>query len=101
LRRIDADILIQTTSVGMYPHTDQCPIPEDLIKGDVVVMDIIYNPIETRILKVARAHGNKTINGLSMFINQGAEQFRLWTGLEPPLREMTKVVKEALGLEGD
>jgi len=101
LRGIDADILIQTTSVGMYPHTDQCPIPEDLIKGDVVVMDIIYNPIETRVLKVARAHGSKTINGLSMFINQGAEQFRLWTGLEPPLREMTKVVKEALGLEGD
>jgi shikimate dehydrogenase len=101
LRRIDADILIQTTSVGMYPHTEQCPIPEDLIKGDVVVMDIIYNPIETRILKVARAHGSKTINGLSMFINQGAEQFRLWTGLEPPLREMTRVVKEALGVEGD
>ena len=101
LRRIDADILIQTTSVGMYPHTDQCPIPEDLLKGDVVAMDIIYNPIETRMLKVARAHGSKTIKGLSMFINQGAEQFRLWTGLEPPLREMTKVVKEALGLEGD
>jgi len=101
LRRIDADILIQTTSVGMYPHTDQCPIPEDLIKGDVVVMDIIYNPIETRMLKVARAHGSKTINGLSMFINQGAEQFRLWTGLEAPLREMTRVVKEALSVEGD
>jgi shikimate dehydrogenase len=101
LSGIDADILIQTTSVGMYPHTDQCPIPEDLLKGDVMVMDIIYNPIETRMLKVARAHGSKTINGLSMFINQGAEQFRLWTGLEPPLSEMTKVVKEALSVEGD
>lgn len=101
LRRIDADILIQTTPVGMYPQTDHCPVPEDLLKGDMVVMDIIYNPMETRMLKLARAHGCKTINGLSMFINQGAEQFRLWTGLEPPLKEMTKAVKEALSVEGD
>jgi shikimate dehydrogenase len=101
LRSIDADILIQTTPVGMYPHTDQCPIPEDLLKGDTVVMDIIYNPMETRMLELARAHGCKTISGLNMFINQGAEQFRLWTGLEPPLKDMTKAVKEALSVEAD
>lgn len=96
LRKIDADILIQTTPVGMHPHTDQCPLPGDLLGHNMVVMDIIYNPIETRMLKVARDRGCKTISGLSMFINQGAEQFRLWTGLDPPLKEMTRAVKEAL-----
>jgi len=59
-------------------------------------MDIIYNPIETRVLKLAREHGCKTISGLSMFIHQGGEQFRLWTGFEPPLKEMTSAVREAL-----
>jgi shikimate dehydrogenase len=92
----DEDILIQTTPVGMYPHTDECPIPEHLLKKDVVVMDIIYNPIETKVLKLAKGHGCKTIDGLSMFIHQGAEQFRLWTGFDPPLKEMRGAVKEVL-----
>ncbi len=94
---IDADILIQTTPVGMHPHTDQSPLPGYLLQRDVVVMDIIYNPLETRLLRQARDLGCKTISGLSMFINQGAEQFRLWTGLDPPLKEMKRAVKEALG----
>ncbi len=96
LLRIDADILIQTTPVGMFPHTGQCPVPEGLLQGGTVVMDVIYNPVETKLLKAARDHGCRIVSGLSMFINQGAEQFRLWTGVEPPLKEMTGVVKEAL-----
>lgn len=90
------DILIQTTPVGMYPHTDECPIPEHLLKEGMVVMDIIYNPIETKALKLAKEHGCKTIDGLSMFIHQGAEQFRLWTDSDPPLKEMRSAVKGAL-----
>jgi shikimate dehydrogenase len=62
----------------------------------MVVMDIIYNPVETMLLKVARARGCLTINGLSMFIHQGAEQLRLWTGLEPPILAMTRAVEGAL-----
>lgn len=96
LKEIDTDILIQTTPVGMYPHREQCPIPEDLLTEPTVVMDVIYNPMETKLLKAARNRGCKTVGGLGMFINQGAEQFRLWTGLEPPLREITRAVKKAL-----
>jgi shikimate dehydrogenase len=62
----------------------------------MVVMDVIYNPKETRILKVAREKGCLTVSGLDMFIFQGAEQFRLWTGLEAPLDDMTAAVTGAL-----
>ena len=92
-----ADLLIQTTPVGMYPDVDRCPIDEHVLKGGMVVMDIIYNPIETRLLKIARRQGCKTINGLSMFIHQGAEQFRLWTGLDAPINVMARALKDALG----
>ncbi len=96
LRKIDQNILIQATPVGMYPHADQCPIPEHLLREGMVVMDIIYNPIETRLLKLATDRGCNTVNGLSMFVHQGAEQFSLWTGLEPPIKEMTAAVQQAL-----
>jgi shikimate dehydrogenase len=62
----------------------------------MTVMDIIYNPLETRLLRLARERGCDTINGLEMFIAQGAEQFRRWTGLEPPLRVMKEAVEKLL-----
>jgi shikimate dehydrogenase len=62
----------------------------------MVVMDIIYNPLETRLLTLAKTKECSTINGLSMFIHQGAEQFRLWTGLEAPLTHMAKTVERVL-----
>lgn len=96
IEKIKADLIVQATPVGMYPHTDQCLIPETLLKEGPVVMDIIYNPIETKVLKLARDYGCKRVSGLSMFIHQGGEQLRLWTGFEPPLKEMTSSVKEAL-----
>ena len=80
----------------MYPNDNQCIIPESMLKKDMVVMDIIYNPLKTRLLKTAEGKGCVTINGLGMFIHQGAEQFRLWTGLEPPIEKMTRAVTQAL-----
>ena len=77
LKGEEADILVQTTSVGMHPNSDRCVVPEFVLKKDMTVMDIIYNPIETRFLKIAGEKGCLTINGLKMFIQQGAEQFRL------------------------
>jgi len=91
-----ADLLIQATPVGMYPHEDQCIISRDVLKEGMVVMDIIYNPLETRLLRMAKASGCLAIDGLGMFIHQGAEQFRLWTGLEAPLSAMARVVEKAL-----
>lgn len=93
---VEADLLIQTTPVGMHPHEDQCIISRDVLKGGMVVMDVIYNPLETNVLKMARARGCLAIDGLEMFIHQGAEQFRLWTGLNAPLCAMTRAVEKAL-----
>jgi shikimate dehydrogenase len=96
LGKIPSDIVINTTPVGMAPRTDQCPVPEQSLTKGMVVMDIIYNPIETRLLTIAKARGCVTINGVGMFIHQGAEQFRLWTGLEAPIDTMRHAVEEAL-----
>lgn len=94
---VDPDLLVQTTPVGMHPDHNQCIVSPDVLKQGMVVMDIIYNPLETRLLRVARAKGCLTINGLDMFVHQGAEQFRLWTGLDAPIDAMTLAVKNALG----
>jgi len=98
---IKADILIQTTPVGMYPYIDQCPVPEQILDQGMAVMDIIYNPAETRLLKLARDRDCVTISGVDMFIHQGAEQFRLWTGIDPPLEVMGHAVKEALSKQDE
>ena len=96
-----ADILIQTTPVGMYPDIELCPVPETVFDEKTVVMDIIYNPLETRLLKMAKMRGSITINGLSMFINQGAEQFRLWRDIDPPISVMRQAVEEALSRQNE
>jgi shikimate dehydrogenase len=92
----DTDILINTTPVGMLPHVDSSPVPENVFKEGMVVMDIIYNPFKTRFLAMAETRGCQIINGLPMFIYQGAEQFRLWTGIEAPVALMTEAVKKEL-----
>jgi len=91
-----ADILINTTPVGMAPEKELCLVPEHALKDGMVVMDIVYNPIETRLLAMARSRGCLTVSGLAMFIHQGAEQFRMWTGIEPPIKAMTGAVEKAL-----
>ena len=96
IREIRANILIQTTPVGMFPHENISPVPDDMFQKDMAVMDAIYNPLETRLLKSARAKGCTTISGLEMFIHQGAEQFRLWTGLDPDVDLIRTAVKNAL-----
>jgi shikimate dehydrogenase len=93
---IDADFLIQTTSVGMFPITDQVPVPPEALREGIVVMDVIYNPLKTKLLRLAEERGCLTVSGLDMFIYQGAEQFRLWTGLEPPIEIMREAAKKNL-----
>ena len=96
IHQIDSDILINTTSIGMFPNVDQTPVPKNILKEGMIVFDAVYNPIETRLLQDAKENGCHTVNGLSMFINQAAEQFRLWTDIDAPIELMTKVVKEML-----
>jgi shikimate dehydrogenase len=92
----EGDILIQTTPVGMWPHEDQCLVPERILREGMVVMDIVYRPLATCLLRMAKTRGCTTISGVRMLIHQGAEQFRLWTGIDPPLSMMDKAIKEAL-----
>jgi len=93
---LKADILVQTTPVGMFPRVDRSPVPEHILHRGMVVMDIIYNPVQTRLLREAGKKGCITLSGMDMFILQAGEQFRLWTGVDPPLGVMDQAVKGAL-----
>ena len=93
---IPCDILINTTSVGMHPETDAMPVPAGDLHAQMTVMDIIYNPLQTRLLQAAQAAGAQTIDGVAMFVYQGAMQFELWTGKAAPVDLMKKTVYEAL-----
>lgn len=90
------DILINTTSVGMMPKTDDMPLPESLLQPGRVVMDIVYNPLKTLLLEKAEEKGCITVDGAAMFIRQGVRQFELWTGLTAPLSVMEEAVRKAL-----
>ncbi len=90
------DILINTTSVGMHPNSDSSIVPEALLHSDLVVFDVVYTPLTTRLLHDAEQAGARTINGLQMLVYQGAEAFHLWTGLEPPVSTMYRSAQRAL-----
>lgn len=92
----DSDVLINTTTLGMYPNTDTAIATAEELHRDLTVFDIVYNPLETRLLREAKASGAKTISGVLMLVYQGAEAFRLWTGVEPSVELMKKTVLEAL-----
>jgi 3-dehydroquinate dehydratase/shikimate dehydrogenase len=94
LPNVDAKLLINATSIGMHPDIDATPLPKEYIKKDMVVFDTIYNPPQTLFLKQAKAKKAKTISGLSMFINQAAAQFKLFTGQDADPKLMRKVVDE-------
>lgn len=96
LADVDTDILINATPVGMSPDAGISPVTEKVFKEGMVVMDIIYNPLKTRFLAMAETRGCMIINGLPMLIYQGAEQFRLWTGLEAPVDVMADAVNKEL-----
>jgi shikimate dehydrogenase len=78
------EILVNTTSVGMAPQAEESPVAREALRAGLVVMDIVYNPLRTRLLRDAEAAGCVTIDGLAMLVHQGALQFELWTGLAAP-----------------
>ena len=82
----DSTILINGTSVGMSPDIEQSIITDSSVfHKDLIVSDIIYNPRETKLMKLAKEAGCQTFNGLYMLLYQGAEAFKIWTGLEMPI----------------
>ena len=92
----DCQILINATPIGMSPNIDEMPIKKEYLQKEMVVMDIVYNPLKTRLLKEAEDIGCITIGGASMFVYQGVAQFELWTGEKAPLDVMRKTVLDAL-----
>ncbi|MCA1596274.1 MAG: shikimate dehydrogenase [Chloroflexi bacterium] len=94
---VAADIVVQCTPVGMHPRIDDpLPIPASWLRAGMVVVDLIYNPEETRLLKAARERGAKGINGVEMLVCQGAVAFEIWTGTAPSLSVMRDALLAAL-----
>ncbi len=89
------DILINATSIGLHPDSDQKPdINYDTITSDMVVSDVVFNPCDTLFLQEAAKRGAKTVNGLGMLACQGALNFTLWTGVEAPLSLMEDTLRK-------
>ncbi len=92
----ESDILINCTTLGMHPNTEGTIATAEDMHPDLTVFDIVYNPLETRLLKEAKKAGAKAVTGEMMLIYQGAEAFKIWTGVEPPIDVMKKAVLEGL-----
>ncbi len=86
----DSNVLINATSVGMNPNANQTPVAPEWLKPDLAVMDIVYNPIETKLAKDAKAAGAKVVSGVEMLIYQGAASFEIWTACKAPVEVMRK-----------
>ncbi|HHD57456.1 MAG TPA: shikimate dehydrogenase [Desulfobulbaceae bacterium] len=93
---IHADALINTTSVGMEPDVDGIAVAPALLDNFSVVMDIVYAPLTTRLLREAEKAGCQTIDGLSMLLFQAAVQLKIWTGEKPPQDVMRRALVEEL-----
>jgi shikimate dehydrogenase len=91
-----ADIIVHCTPVGMHPNEDVSLIPSKLFRTGQVVFDIVYTPLETKLLFDAGSHGLKVISGVDMFINQAVLQFEHFTGIDAPVQIMRRVVMEHL-----
>ncbi|MBN1935061.1 MAG: shikimate dehydrogenase [Anaerolineae bacterium] len=92
-----ADLLINTTTVGMWPHTDTSIWPDDApVPSHLAVCDLVYRPIETRLLRQTKQSGALAIDGLGMLIAQGALSFQMWTGQWPPEEVMRKACEQIL-----
>jgi len=99
LKNVDAKLLVNCTSIGMYPNVDETPVPQEYLKKDMAVFDTVYNPAKTLLLKEAKKKKAKTIDGISMFVNQGLAQFKLFTNQDADPKLMRKTVVNSLSDE--
>ncbi len=91
------NILVNATSVGMFPRVTETPMPKgQTLSPSTVVVDLVYNPLQTRFLWDAKREGAWTINGLGMLVHQGVASFKLWTGRDVPVDVMRQTALEAL-----
>jgi len=93
---LEADVVINATTLGMVPRDGETPIARKLLKEGMMVMDIVYQPLQTRFLREAREKGCLTVNGLEMFIRQGVAQLEIWTGRRLEIKQIRKDFLRAL-----
>lgn len=91
----NSDILINTTPIGMYPNIDQEPlVKSEMMHKDLIVKDLVYNPLKTGLLAECEKAGANPISGVNMLIYQGMESFRIWTGVNPPFEVFKRALME-------
>ena len=93
---MDSEVLINATSIGMKPNVNETPVNPKWIRTNLAVMDIVYNPLETKLAKIAKEAGAKVVSGVEMLIYQGAASFEIWTGKSAPIQVMRKTVLDRL-----
>ena len=96
LKKLEFDVIINATPVGMNSQRPQSPIDESELRTRYL-FDLIYNPVETKLVKLAQAKGIQVIPGTEMFVHQGARQFEIWTGKPAPAEDMHRAVLHAMG----
>jgi len=89
----ESTVLLHCTPLGMHPNVRESCVPASLLKPHLAVMDIVYNPLDTKLLMDARSAGCKTIRGVEMFLNQAVGQFELWTKQKAPADVMRQVLE--------
>ncbi|MBN1358567.1 shikimate dehydrogenase [Candidatus Bathyarchaeota archaeon] len=97
----DSDVLVNATSAGMKPHLSQSLVAPEWLRSDLAVMDIVYNPVETKLAIDAKAAGAKVVSGVEMLIYQGAASFEIWTGKSAPIEVMRKAALNKLSSKGE
>jgi 3-dehydroquinate dehydratase/shikimate dehydrogenase len=90
------DVIVNSTSVGMWPEVDASPVPADVLREGMVVFDAVYNPVETRLLREAKGAGATVAPGLDWFVDQAAAQFEIWTERPAPRAVMARTLRAAL-----
>jgi 3-dehydroquinate dehydratase/shikimate dehydrogenase len=95
LKKLEFEVIINATPVGMEGNKDPLPIAEQEFKAKYF-FEMVYTPAETRMVKIARERGMYVILGSEMFVQQGARQFEIWSGKPAPVQEMQRVVEYAL-----
>lgn len=95
-KKHESEIFINATPLGMTPDIDTMPVDKDYLRKEMTVMDIVYNPLKTKLLKEAEVKECNIVDGVSMFVYQGISQFESWTGEKAPAELMRKVVLDSL-----
>lgn len=95
---VKTEIIVNATPIGMESYDKMVlPIEREWFHSEHLVVDLVYKPLMTPLLKIAQKAGTRTLSGLSMLLYQGAESYRIWTGMEPPIEVMRQALYDQVG----